>query len=47
MSSDIVEAHIYRALLALADLAANSGLAIEHGLRALAEQIAPGPKGRA
>jgi len=47
MSNGVVETHIYRALLALADLAASSGLEIEDSLRSLAEQIAPGPSGRA
>jgi len=47
MSSDAVEAHIHKALLILADLAANAGLQVEHDLRALAERLAPGPVGRA
>jgi len=47
MSSDAVEAHIYRALLILADLAASSELDVEHALRGLAEQIQPGQVGNA
>ena len=47
MSNDAVEAHIYKALLILADLAGSSGLEVEQDLRSLAEQIAPGPSGRA